>query len=881
MPIRTNERSWAIDVITHINGIAANSQRAIQRAGGEQTLTAGAKRFHPDVLLFGDGSTLLQGWELKMPDTPITNAEFIANAEAKARGLGLNSFLLWNVSTAVLYVEENGEFLPRRQWAQLAHITRRADVETHRADWIAALETIVRELNEFFERGELRARPLADALSDSSFADFVLQNTGALAGHLQAHARRNADFGAEMTLWWRTVKSEHAGENQWEFLARTLLLGWINKLLFAHVLKATRRDAAIVERINDATTLPEATAIFAEITSRCDFWSIFAPRSGETAVSPQAWSQLVGINGFLTALQFEKIGQPTLQIVLQSTANAARRKIAGQYATPPTLANLLIRLVMENSEDFFFDPFCGTGTIARAALDLKKQNGRPVADAAREVWASDKFSYPLQIAALALSEPLNRGRLLPIFQADAFALQPQQKIDFQNPDNSERITESLPVFPCIAANLPFVPFEEREALNPLSADASALVASAFSGAELPARADLYAFIPFALWPMLAENGNLGIIISNSWLGTDWGAAFRKLLGYFYFVETVVTSGKGRWFDNAQVVTNLLLLRKRTQISAPQNEETTSFVTVQRALEDLQGEVLNETASAIRLRDSSAGDIAVQTVTCAQARQWGNLGLQPSAFFSDLGWLEQAQDKLVPASQIFEINRGERRGWDALFYPPQDSGIEAEYIRPVLKSSREIHNLIADAHGLAFCCARSITELESLGHEGALRWIRRFEFAVNGNGKPLPQVLQRTGMQWYQMPDAALADLVTTLNPERRIFIAKMRARSFVNQRLIRFSLRDVALDLDLQHALLNSCIGVFFIEALGFGRGLGALDLSATKLSRHLHILKSDLLSQQQAKKSKLYSRRLWNVRLPARRRKWQAPTGKRSIMPC
>ena len=68
--------------------------------GGEQTIRAEGGVLFPDVLLFGDRATarILQGWELKMPDTSILDAEFRQNAEAKARALGLDSFLLWNVS---------------------------------------------------------------------------------------------------------------------------------------------------------------------------------------------------------------------------------------------------------------------------------------------------------------------------------------------------------------------------------------------------------------------------------------------------------------------------------------------------------------------------------------------------------------------------------------------------------------------------------------------------------------------------------------------------------------------------------------------------------------------------------------------------------------
>jgi len=105
-----NERSWAIDLIGHLKHLAQRGERPIKDAGGERTIRCEDGVLFPDVLLFGDRSTarILQGWELKMPDTSIHDIEFRQNAEAKARALGLDSFLLWNVSVAQLFVRLQG-----------------------------------------------------------------------------------------------------------------------------------------------------------------------------------------------------------------------------------------------------------------------------------------------------------------------------------------------------------------------------------------------------------------------------------------------------------------------------------------------------------------------------------------------------------------------------------------------------------------------------------------------------------------------------------------------------------------------------------------------------------------------------------------------------
>lgn len=86
--VRKNERSWAIEMISQINLIADKNDLKIKRAGGESTISYNqGKSMFPDVILYGDKelTSILQGWELKMPDVPITDEVFIKDAQRKAR----------------------------------------------------------------------------------------------------------------------------------------------------------------------------------------------------------------------------------------------------------------------------------------------------------------------------------------------------------------------------------------------------------------------------------------------------------------------------------------------------------------------------------------------------------------------------------------------------------------------------------------------------------------------------------------------------------------------------------------------------------------------------------------------------------------------------
>ena len=104
------------------------------------------------------------------------------------------------------------------------------------------------------------------------------------------------------------------------------------------------------------------------------------------------------------------------------------------------------------------------------------------------------------------------------------------------------------------------------------------------------------------------------------------------------------------------------------------------------------------------------------------------------------------------------------------------------------------------------------------------------------------------MYWYTMKDENVADICISLNPDKRIFFTRLKSPCFVNQRLIRIQVND-DVDSKLVAALLNSILGLFFVESLGFGRGLGVLDLNASNLNKNLSILNYNLIGDDDVEK--------------------------------
>jgi hypothetical protein len=686
--ISYNERSWGIDVISEINSTVSQINKPIKRASGELTVK-GSNSLFPDVILFGEKNmeNYIQGWELKFPNTKISDNELIQNATKKARRLNLNSFLLWNVTTAVLYVaESNGIFSIKKTWNDLSHVTKRDQVANARDEWKGLLKKIINDLNYFFEEGKITSRTVIDSFSENGVIDFIINNTAELESALKQECVRNLEFDASINSWWKNCKTEYQEfGNQWHALTKLTLINWTNKIVFAHILRKFFTPANDIVKLSKKSTVLEAINFFKDLSSKCDFYNIFKPQLGEDLLPHSAWEYFIELNIFLSQYETSSINQNFLQKILEKTILVSERKHFGQYATPTKIAELLARLSVVNKESIVFDGCSGTGTIARAIYDLKREYELPVNKTLETTWASDKFSFPLQLTTMSIATAENMGLVMNIFQKDLLDLNSGEKIKFQDPLTGDIISKEFPKVECFLSNLPFIKQEEIKNLFPAINEINLFLSSMLGkNVTLAGKSDLYVFLIFYIWKILDKKASVGVIISNSWLGTEFGKIFRKFLIKFYKIKYVITSGKGRWFKNAKVVTNILVLEKISNIEPSDIvnlNDKTSFIVLEEDIDKIQN-IKDLSNSIISKEDNSL--LTFQEYNLKNINYIESFGLEWSSLFCDLSWLSKIENKITKVSKdLFQISRGERRGWDDLFYPEIDHEIESEYLKPVL------------------------------------------------------------------------------------------------------------------------------------------------------------------------------------------------------
>lgn len=838
--INKNERSWAIEMISQINTIASNNDLLIKRAGGESTVSVDLKmRMFPDVILYGDKglNSILQGWELKMPDVPITDTAFVNDAQRKARFLHLDSCVIWNFQYVKFYVYNAVEdtFEVARQWNN-PQIQTRKDVEDNRVVWEKTLMDVVLEVNGFMQTHQLRHASCGEVISDSAIDMLINRYKNSVAENLRIKSIEDTTINANIEQWWDSAKLDYEFDENDMFVAysRNIILNWAYRILFAHLIKQRQNEALRVNQIDFDMSPVEADSIFKKITAKCDFYNIFAGIQYAELLPSQVWDALVEFSIFLRDNGIDTISQSMLQSILECTVKRSKRDFNGQFSTPSVLARILVRMTVHNWLEDVLDPCCGTGTIPHEIIEQK--GGKiGMSKAIATTWASDKYRTPLQVANLSMvsCDTINLANRL--FQKDVFKLNIGDVVKIVNPATGDLMDEKIPMFGSICSNLPFV------SSNTMSDEDKVLISKYVNSKLLDGKSDLSYYIVLQLASLLKDSGYLGVIVSNSWLGTKAGEKFYQSLTDIYDLKQVHISGKGRWFDNADVVTTILILQKKASMA--QTENKTSFFVWKMNLDAIaldhavEQQIVN---SALTNKVSDYTVMAQSVYTESQIDNLKMLGLSYNALFHDVSWLLDIKDKLVPLKSLFTVIRGSRRGWDKLFFPKDDVDIEEKFLKPALFNAKKTTTLLGQPDKRAFCCSESLEVLREY-YPKAYKWIMQFATLTNKIGKPLTEMLKTSTMEWYEIKPNEVVQFFTMMNPDKRFFFGRFKEPTFINQRLIGLQAK-MPMDEELYHALLNSVLMKFYVEAVGFGRGLGVLDMNKDSIEK-CHILNPSLLS--------------------------------------
>ena len=290
-----------------------------------------------------------------------------------------------------------------------------------------------------------------------------------------------------------------------------------------------------------------------------DFFTIFHVDEYEVILPVEVIANLNEFNLYLANCDFSEVGAIFTSKILENIVDTTKRELMGLYTTPQGLARYLVEVTLEDSEGDFADFTVGSGTIAKFLIE-KISEYKGIEYAHDHVWVSDKYSYPLQVANLAITSKESMNFKNIVFQSDAIDINCGDEIYIVNPLTGKKEKLIIPKFNCIVSNLPFISSNNRinENKNLLRFTKQY---------NIDNRADLYQILILKYKELLMDNANskVGVIISNSWFKTQKEyKSFYKTLSGIFDIEFVISSNKGKWFDNADVVASIIVLKNKRQ-----------------------------------------------------------------------------------------------------------------------------------------------------------------------------------------------------------------------------------------------------------------------------------------------------------------------------
>ena len=439
--------------------------------------------------------------------------------------------------------------------------------------------------------------------------------------------------------------------------------------------------------------------------------------------------------GLVENYEIERLGD-VIGFIYEDLIPGEERHQLGQFYTPKPIAELIVKWSVRSPDDRVLDPGCGSGTFLveaykrLAELKLKKpwseieHVDRDVHEQIlRQLYGVDINEFPAHLTAMNLAMKNVRAPSpeMYVFVRDYFTIMPGQQV--LTPSEVRTVEGEKPVevvfkdFDAVVGNPPYTRWREippstrKQIDDKLGNITSKYDLKAYTGRGV--EPGIYVYWIMHSTRFLKEGGRLGMIISDSWLQTDYGRNFFKFLLDHYKIHAVIDIST-RVFPVPLIGTSIVLLERCSNESERRSNKTlfmylevskggVNVDEILKFIDEAKSEMLPGQATS-RVLPSGA---TVLTKAYIQGELAGREEKVVNFLFNVNDILNTLRQSplIVKLSELFEPSRGNTAwsvwaithggrpdvGGNEFFYLNEDRvrqlGIPKECLYPLLSSSR--------------------------------------------------------------------------------------------------------------------------------------------------------------------------------------------------
>lgn len=333
-------------------------------------------------------------------------------------------------------------------------------------------------------------------------------------------------------------------------------------------------------------------------------------------------------------------------------------KQIGFVVTPSSIAHELVTWAVQRRDDSVLDIGAGEGIFIEEAIKKLRALGCPDAQIQQQVFGVEQ-NLDLHQAACRRIETAVQLTLPNFFHGDLFDTQ----------------------FPSISVVVGNPPYVRRNTMHDIDHIRERVIHHNLFLARLPRLTDLYSYFLIYSSQFLRPGGRMAVIISSSWMDTDYGISLKEFLLRNFRIRMLAMC-EARLFADALVKSVMLFAEKEaaTESNLVRFVRLPEFIPGFSRMTDLELE--------------RVGSLCVVAQKNLDERQpWGIFMRQARAYFAlppekcvPLGRLAKTRIGIQPLARDFYILDSERAS---------RLGIPRKYLQPLLLSPKTVPTAVAE------------------------------------------------------------------------------------------------------------------------------------------------------------------------------------------